>query len=989
MTVAGLDYSNYLHGGLLNNRYLRVKGLNEGSFGIVSIAKDTKEGDKLVAVKYNTGRLGDFEAYQNKTCSNDHVVGVRSVSLNSNTRAAIKSDATFSHTETSDKDISKSIVLRETKQEILMLKKVDSHPNITTLLDHFDTYMVFEYAPRGDLHDAIQLGIAPVATSDVIDVFMQLISAVEFCHKNGVYHRDIKPENILIADDWSIKLTDFGLATDHLICTDFDVGSERYMAPELLEHSDIDSYAADKVDIWSLGICLLNIVFGKSPFRSASSKDKMFLHFAANRETLFDIFPFMSYDLFSVMIHSLTIDPANRDLEMIKVNLLNVDVLTYDYEFEEDVDDIKAKALVEEIGEEEAQEIDEKQSNMKNTATKAAQINDNTVKLESVDQAKSSPTSNKGSIAGVEARAKEEGSKRNDKVSDNLLPQISVSGTENGPGQLKPEAPPKAERILSPPISLVSASDDKIGSIDSLLDTNTNNNYRVAKPINIQKKYEPPHKLLVNSLTDTKKNHINTGSRRTNNNNYRVKRWNPARKPLKIANYNYRNKSQDGRIGGRNSFKDDSFDFHRKDFFTPRSVFTHYMEKANRGKQQIQQRGSYYRKNKEFENSSNNYNYNYRHAFNSINNNYYDYGDRRAWQKRKRRSSNAPTSNSNKNKNSYRSNNLRSKNNRRDGSNWNSGDYKSKNLRRLSTGISNSTKQHSINMSNSFRSSMDGKYIPPNLRFNASHLMGSAVVSDDDTETDNDILSVSSKRRNTNLFESPREIEDIAEDDNDTANDNNDRVEGSDEETFSFEFDQPTLSVGNNRDILAGVSSLDNGEKFQQIQSNAINLLSKQFTESRLFDDKNTSRDTSLTTTISNNFSSTGSNIHTSPKGYKKYVPPHHRRSSHSAAESSDTLTGKPVSNAIINHFVDRNSKNISQVSTSAPTKSSSFFTLSCRNAAPHELLTDKGYPSYVSGDHYDNLFDIEEGKHYISSRNMTGGGFTERKAVCNINGRN
>lgn len=291
-------------------------------------------------------------------------------------------------------------------------------------------------------------------------------------------------------------------------------------------------------------------------------------------------------------------------------------------------------------------------------------------------------------------------------------------------------------------------------------------------------------------------------------------------------------------------------------------------------------------------------------------------------------------------------------------------------------------------MSNSFRSSMDGKYIPPNLRFNASHLMGSAVVSDDDTETDNDILSVSSKRRNTNLFESPREIEDIAEDDNDTANDNNDRVEGSDEETFSFEFDQPTLSVGNNRDILAGVSSLDNGEKFQQIQSNAINLLSKQFTESRLFDDKNTSRDTSLTTTISNNFSSTGSNIHTSPKGYKKYVPPHHRRSSHSAAESSDTLTGKPVSNAIINHFVDRNSKNISQVSTSAPTKSSSFFTLSCRNAAPHELLTDKGYPSYVSGDNYDNLFDIEEGKHYISSRNMTGGGFTERKAVCNTNGR-
>lgn len=358
MAPPEFDYYDYLHGGLLHDRYLRVKSLNEGSFGIVSIAKDMKDNEKLVAVKYNTGRLTDFEAFQTQSQSAKNL-DVKSVSLNSKTRSVLASNSTYSHTQNSEGDVSKSIVLRETKQEIIMLKKVDKHPNITTLLDSFDTFMVLEYAPRGDLHDAIQLGIAPVATRDVIDVFMQLISAVEFCHKNGVYHRDIKPENILIAEDWSIKLTDFGLATDRLICNDFDVGSERYMAPELLEHSDIDSYAADKVDIWSLGICLLNIVFGKSPFRSASSKDKMFLHFAANRETLFDIFPFMSYDLFSVMIHSLTLDPANRDLEMIKQNLLTTDVLTYDYEFEEEVEDIKGNVLVEAHNEDEESHIEE------------------------------------------------------------------------------------------------------------------------------------------------------------------------------------------------------------------------------------------------------------------------------------------------------------------------------------------------------------------------------------------------------------------------------------------------------------------------------------------------------------------------------------------------------------------------------------------------------------------------------------------------------
>ncbi|KAH3662254.1 hypothetical protein OGAPHI_005502 [Ogataea philodendri] len=298
----GMDYKDYVDGKLLNGRYLKVNDISEGSFGIVSLAKDVKNNDRLVALKYNSTNISDF--------------------------------TTFSHQE--EQTISKSVVLRETQREIDMLKRVSKHPNITDLLDCFDSYLVLEYASRGDLHDSIEMGVAPASTPDVVDVFMQLLSAVEYCHSMGVYHRDIKPENILICEDWSIKLTDFGLATDKKYCTDFDVGSERYMAPELLDHKDIDTYSADKVDIWSLGICLLNIVFGKSPFNSASSSDRLFLHFAANRETLFDIFPSMSFDLFSVLRSSLTIDPNNRDLESMKNSLLKVEHLTCDFEFEED-----------------------------------------------------------------------------------------------------------------------------------------------------------------------------------------------------------------------------------------------------------------------------------------------------------------------------------------------------------------------------------------------------------------------------------------------------------------------------------------------------------------------------------------------------------------------------------------------------------------------------------------------------------------------------
>lgn len=978
MTIIESEYYTYLHGGLLHDRYERVKNLNEGSFGIVSIAKDIKDDGKLVAVKYNTGRLSDFEAYQSQQKNQTHQskgIDIKSISLNSKTKSVMRTNSTYSsNSQNVEKDVSKSIVLRETKQEILMLKKVDSHPNITKLIDSFDTFMILEYAPRGDLHDAIQLGIAPVATRDVIDVFMQLISAVEFCHKNGVYHRDIKPENILIAEDWSIKLTDFGLATDHLICNDFDVGSERYMAPELLEHSDIDSYAADKVDIWALGICLLNIVFGKSPFRSASSQDKMFLHFAANRETLFDIFPFMSYDLFSVMIHSLTIDPANRDLEMIKRALLNIDVLTYDYEFEEEVDDIKDKPLVEEIEEDENNEHNQdKQAHQPqddgddNDKENKENIINNDPIINNDHIINNEPIINKPTI---HIENLENNMEDNNSSSDSRKVYIDNKENVNSNNDNKPFSIPTSKL-------LVNRDAEHINSIDTLVEEgdseSTIAHHSVSKPITIGEKYEPPHRLLSNNSLSRYKNEFKKTSRRynnignsnnknnynynynynynhnnnnnNNNNNHRARRWNPAhRKPLRIANYNV----QDVKNA---TFKEETFDFNRKDFFTPKSVFSNYMEKANRGKQQLQQRSAYYRKYKDFENSlSFNHNGSHKHH-NNYNNNYYssNYGDRRAWQKRKRRSShimgnnnsNNFNFNNNKNKGSYRTSNIKSKNSRNDGMNRshnNNNDQSFSGPRRLSSNISNL-----VRLSSSMRSSIDGKYVPPNVRLTAAQLMGSAIYSDDEYEPEIDHAQSNKLIHNDDeVFDSGDTEEDDYEDD-----------------TFSFELDQPILSHNKNK--------LSDGRMFQQIQSHAINILSKQITDSKIFDDKNhNSRDASLATTVSNNYSSIGSNLDVSPKsgGYKKYVPPHHRRNSH-GADAMD----KPKMNINMNminnntniHFNYRFTENfLTQISSSAPTKSSSFFNASSRMVNPHELLSNNDF-DHSDGQHSDDLFDIEE----------------------------
>ncbi|CDK24850.1 unnamed protein product [Kuraishia capsulata CBS 1993] len=346
----GLTYKDYRDGGLLQDRYLKIGDISEGSFGIVTLAQDTKSNDTLVAVKYITQDPSDFKFRHNQGAKEDEKE--HSKKENSNVQPEVA--------ETAEKSLkpngayNMSVVLKEARQEIETLKKLGSHPNITELYDSFDTYLVLEYCVRGDLYDAIRNGYGPGSTRDILDVVGQLINAVEYAHDLGIYHRDIKPENILITEDWTIKLTDWGLATTEKYCTDFDVGSERYMAPELLDHKDIEYYDAEKVDLWSTGICLLNIVFGKNPFASATEKDRVFLHFAANRETLFDIFPSMSYDLFAVLKFVLALDPDNRNLQFMKDELAKVEHVTVDFDIEEYM-----RKSEEEKEEEEIQEVHE------------------------------------------------------------------------------------------------------------------------------------------------------------------------------------------------------------------------------------------------------------------------------------------------------------------------------------------------------------------------------------------------------------------------------------------------------------------------------------------------------------------------------------------------------------------------------------------------------------------------------------------------------
>ncbi|CCH44068.1 hypothetical protein BN7_3627 [Wickerhamomyces ciferrii] len=305
-------YEIYKEGGLLGDRYQKLEDISEGAFGLVSLAKDIKK-SKLVAVKY---------IFKEEDVNNKEENPSRRSTFTNRNGQSLKS-----------KMVSKKLtqgICEEAIYEISIQEKIGFHPYIISLLDYFDSFIILEYCARGDLYEAIKADAGPTSTPDIVNVVLQLIEAVQFVHSKGVYHRDIKPENILISDDWSIRLTDFGLASTTRYCNDFGVGSERYMAPELFDQKNIEVYDALKVDIWSIGICFLNIVFHKNPFGSATHNDKSFSHFARNREALFDVFSTMSIDFFTALRYSLTLDPENRDLDQLKSEVEGIRSLTID-----------------------------------------------------------------------------------------------------------------------------------------------------------------------------------------------------------------------------------------------------------------------------------------------------------------------------------------------------------------------------------------------------------------------------------------------------------------------------------------------------------------------------------------------------------------------------------------------------------------------------------------------------------------------------------
>ena len=157
-------------------------------------------------------------------------------------------------------------------KEIYIQSRID-HPNILPILFVSETVsdfdLVLEYAPYGSLFYFIRKN-KRLNEPLTFSLYIQVVNAVYFLHKNNLIHRDIKPENILIFNNNIIKLCDFGW------CANLEEGQQRvtfcgtteYMSPELINHEEYSK----EIDVWSLGILLYEMVHGYSPFRPDKPK---------------------------------------------------------------------------------------------------------------------------------------------------------------------------------------------------------------------------------------------------------------------------------------------------------------------------------------------------------------------------------------------------------------------------------------------------------------------------------------------------------------------------------------------------------------------------------------------------------------------------------------------------------------------------------------------------------------------------------------------
>ncbi|KAG1699493.1 hypothetical protein DVH05_012906 [Phytophthora capsici] len=167
-------------------------------------------------------------------------------------------------------------VAHQLRKEVEIHSRI-RHENILPLYATFQdatrVYLVLKYAGGGDLYKKMRsMPGRRFPERQAMLYTAQLVSALEACHQQHVIHRDIKPENLLLSDEGTIQLADFGWSSANVTAAtrrDTLCGTLDYLSPEMIRGEKYD----ESVDIWAVGIIMYELLVGKPPFEAPGQNE--------------------------------------------------------------------------------------------------------------------------------------------------------------------------------------------------------------------------------------------------------------------------------------------------------------------------------------------------------------------------------------------------------------------------------------------------------------------------------------------------------------------------------------------------------------------------------------------------------------------------------------------------------------------------------------------------------------------------------------------
>ena len=190
-----------------------------------------------------------------------------------------------------------------------------SHPNIVRVYnvsfgDRLQ-YIVMEYVDGITLKEYIeQQGV--INWKEAVHFMGQILAALQHAHDKGIVHQDIKPQNIMLLQDGTIKVTDFGIArfsrVDNDTTSENAIGSVHYISPEQARGEMTD----DKADIYSVGVVMYEMLTGKLPFQSDSAVSVALMQLQQEPKRPRDIIPTLPLGLEQITIRAMQKNPNDR-----------------------------------------------------------------------------------------------------------------------------------------------------------------------------------------------------------------------------------------------------------------------------------------------------------------------------------------------------------------------------------------------------------------------------------------------------------------------------------------------------------------------------------------------------------------------------------------------------------------------------------------------------------------------------------------------------